>query len=190
MRRRRRSPPTTGRSTIRLSIDARLQAKLETLAQGERRSGSARNSRPPSSSSTTRAARSAPASAPPTIVDASRDGAIDMSRAPRSPGSALKPFIYALAFEQGLAHPETVLFDRPARYGAYAPREFRSRLSGHGDRAQGAADVAQPAGDRGARRRRPGDASSRGCTAPAPRSRCRRRRRSASPSASAASASR
>jgi penicillin-binding protein 1C len=47
-----------------------------------------------------------------------------MSRAPRSPGSALKPFIYALAFEQGLAHPETVLFDRPARYGAYAPQNF------------------------------------------------------------------
>ena len=41
-----------------------------------------------------------------------------MSRAPRSPGSALKPFIYALAFEEGLAHPETMLFDRPMRYGA------------------------------------------------------------------------
>ena len=43
---------------------------------------------------------------------------------PRSPGSALKPFIYAMAFEQGLAHPETILFDRPARYGAYAPENF------------------------------------------------------------------
>ena len=58
------------------------------------------------------------------VEDASRDGAIDMSRAPRSPGSALKPFIYALAFEEGLAHPETVLFDRPTRYGAYAPQNF------------------------------------------------------------------
>ena len=47
-----------------------------------------------------------------------------MSRAPRSPGSALKPFIYALAFEEGLAHPETLLFDRPTRYGAYAPENF------------------------------------------------------------------
>ena len=35
-----------------------------------------------------------------------------------------KPFIYALAFEQGLAHPETMLFDRPMRYGAYAPQNF------------------------------------------------------------------
>ena len=47
-----------------------------------------------------------------------------MSRSPRSPGSALKPFIYALAFEEGLAHPETVLFDRPMRYGSYAPENF------------------------------------------------------------------
>ena len=62
--------------------------------------------------------------------DASRDGAIDMSRAPRSPGSALKPFIYALAFEEGLAHPETVLFDRPMRYGAYAPENFNLGYEG------------------------------------------------------------
>ena len=53
-----------------------------------------------------------------------------MSRSPRSPGSALKPFIYALAFEQGLAHPETVLFDRPMRYGAYAPQNFNLGYEG------------------------------------------------------------
>ena len=53
-----------------------------------------------------------------------------MSRAPRSPGSALKPFIYALAFEQGLAHPETRLFDRPMRYGAYAPENFNLGYEG------------------------------------------------------------
>ena len=61
-----------------------------------------------------------------------------MSRAPRSPGSALKPFIYALAFEQGLAHPETLLFDRPARYGAYRPENFDFEFSGRRHRAQGA----------------------------------------------------
>ncbi len=57
-------------------------------------------------------------------ADETRGGAIDMSESPRSPGSALKPFIYALAFEEGLAHPETILSDRPARYGAYAPQNF------------------------------------------------------------------
>lgn len=53
-----------------------------------------------------------------------RRGAIDMTRAVRSPGSALKPFIYSLAFESGLAHPETILEDRPVRYGIYAPENF------------------------------------------------------------------
>ncbi|MDR3407630.1 MAG: penicillin-binding protein 1C [Methylovirgula sp.] len=54
----------------------------------------------------------------------SRAGAIDMTRALRSPGSALKPFIYALAFESGIAHPETVLDDRPVHFGQYAPEDF------------------------------------------------------------------
>jgi penicillin-binding protein 1C len=53
-----------------------------------------------------------------------RAGAVDMTLALRSPGSALKPFIYALAFEQGLAHPETLLDDRPVRFGHYRPENF------------------------------------------------------------------
>jgi len=53
-----------------------------------------------------------------------RAGAIDMTQALRSPGSALKPVIYALAFENGIAHPETILDDRPSRYGLYAPQNF------------------------------------------------------------------
>jgi penicillin-binding protein 1C len=55
---------------------------------------------------------------------ASRAGAIDMTKAFRSPGSALKPFIYALAFESGIAHPETMLEDRPTHFGQYAPEDF------------------------------------------------------------------
>ncbi len=53
-----------------------------------------------------------------------RAGSIDMTQALRSPGSSLKPFIYALAFEQGVAHPETILEDRRTRYGIYAPENF------------------------------------------------------------------
>ena len=52
------------------------------------------------------------------------DGMVDMVRAPRSPGSALKPFIYALAFDAGLATPGTVLDGGAFRLGSYAPREF------------------------------------------------------------------
>jgi penicillin-binding protein 1C len=53
-----------------------------------------------------------------------RAGAVDMTAALRSPGSALKPFIYALAFESGVAHPETLVDDRPSRHGLYAPENF------------------------------------------------------------------
>jgi penicillin-binding protein 1C len=42
----------------------------------------------------------------------------------------LKPFIYAIAFENGLAHPETVLEDRPARWGAWAPENFDQGFHG------------------------------------------------------------
>ncbi|MGL4975351.1 MAG: penicillin-binding transpeptidase domain-containing protein, partial [Bosea sp. (in: a-proteobacteria)] len=42
----------------------------------------------------------------------------------------LKPFIYALAFENGTAHPETILDDRPSRYGSYAPGNFDLTFQG------------------------------------------------------------
>jgi penicillin-binding protein 1C len=57
-------------------------------------------------------------------LESERAGAIDMTVALRSPGSALKPFIYALAFEQGIAHPETLLDDRPTRFGIWQPENF------------------------------------------------------------------
>ncbi|APX13984.1 penicillin-binding protein 1C [Tateyamaria omphalii] len=61
----------------------------------------------------------------PEYTDANgRPGFIDMTRAKRSPGSTLKPVIYALAFDRGLAHPETVFADRPTRFGSYAPQNF------------------------------------------------------------------
>lgn len=62
--------------------------------------------------------------------NATRKGGIDLTRAIRSPGSALKPFIYALAFENGLAHPETMLEDRPHRFGTYAPDNFDFTFQG------------------------------------------------------------
>lgn len=62
--------------------------------------------------------------------DASRLGAIDMTDALRSPGSTLKPLIYALAFEAGLAHPETMIEDRPERFGLYAPKNFDDDFRG------------------------------------------------------------
>ncbi len=62
--------------------------------------------------------------------DDTRLGAIDMTAAIRSPGSALKPFIYGLAFEDGLAHPETLIEDRPVRFDTYAPVNFDNAFHG------------------------------------------------------------
>ena len=114
---------------IKLSIDGRLQAKLETLAKESiARLGPKLSTAIVVIDNATGEIRARVGAAD--YDDASRDGAIDMSRSPRSPGSALKPFIYALAFEQGLAHPETRLFDRPMRYGAYAPENFNLGYEG------------------------------------------------------------
>lgn len=56
--------------------------------------------------------------------DTSRAGAVDLTQALRSPGSTLKPLIYGMAFEDGIVHPETLIDDRPMRFGAYRPRNF------------------------------------------------------------------
>ncbi|TIQ20219.1 MAG: penicillin-binding protein 1C [Mesorhizobium sp.] len=56
--------------------------------------------------------------------DASRSGWIDMTRIVRSPGSTLKPFIYGLAFEQGLLAQETLIDDRPTDFSGYRPKNF------------------------------------------------------------------
>ena len=62
--------------------------------------------------------------------DARRAGQVDMTLAVRSPGSTLKPFIYGLAFEDGLVHPETLIEDRPIRFGGYAPENFDQTFQG------------------------------------------------------------
>ncbi|CAM4462464.1 MAG: Penicillin-binding protein 1C [Legionellaceae bacterium] len=57
-------------------------------------------------------------------------GQVNGTLAKRSPGSALKPFIYALAFDQGLIHPYTILKDAPHRFGAYNPENFDNEFMG------------------------------------------------------------
>jgi len=66
----------------------------------------------------------------PNYFDARRAGQVDMTQALRSPGSTLKPFIYGLGFEDGLIHPETLIDDRPVRYGGYAPQNFDFTVQG------------------------------------------------------------
>jgi len=66
----------------------------------------------------------------PDYFDARRAGQVDMTRAVRSPGSTLKPFIYGMAFEDGVVHPESLIDDRPVRFGSYAPENFDMTFQG------------------------------------------------------------
>ncbi len=64
------------------------------------------------------------------FFDTARQGQVDMTRAVRSPGSTLKPFVYAAGFEHLGLHPETLIADRPTRFGDYAPVNFDQRYRG------------------------------------------------------------
>jgi penicillin-binding protein 1C len=66
----------------------------------------------------------------PDYFDERRAGQVDMTHAVRSPGSTLKPFIYGLAFEDGFVHPESLIDDRPIRFGSYAPENFDMTFQG------------------------------------------------------------
>ncbi len=66
----------------------------------------------------------------PGLTEDARAGYVDMTRAIRSPGSTLKPLIYGLAFEQGLAHPESLIEDKPISFGGYVPDNFDGQHRG------------------------------------------------------------
>ena len=57
-------------------------------------------------------------------------GWIDLSDRARSPGSTLKPFIYGLAFDDGLATADTRILDLPRRFDGYRPENFERTFNG------------------------------------------------------------
>ncbi len=59
-----------------------------------------------------------------------RQGFVDMTIALRSPGSTLKPLVYGLAFDNGLAHPETLIDDVPTDFNGYRPQNFDRQFRG------------------------------------------------------------
>jgi penicillin-binding protein 1C len=118
-----------GRSVIRLTIDAAWQASLEGLARERARALG------PDVSVAILAVDHASGEVLARVGSAGyfedqRAGQVDMTNALRSPGSTLKPFIYGLGFEDGLIHPETLIDDRPVRYGSYAPENFDLTFQG------------------------------------------------------------
>ncbi len=117
-----------GEGVIRSSLNATLQRDLESLAR-RRVVGLERDTQIAmlAVELDSRAVRAR-------IGGAGREragGYIDMTRAIRSPGSALKPFLYAIAFDEGIAAPETLVRDAPRRFGGYLPENFDRRF--HGD---------------------------------------------------------
>ncbi|MFZ5749604.1 MAG: penicillin-binding protein 1C [Pseudomonadota bacterium] len=119
----RRGDPTARR--LDTTLDARLQRSLEDLAA---RSASGRLSM----AIVVADHRSGEILASVGAADWADDrgGFLDMTQALRSPGSTLKPFVYGLAFDDGLIHPETLIDDRPAAFGTYAPQNFDRRFRG------------------------------------------------------------
>ena len=113
----------------RLTIDADLQRTLEELARERARAlGPQISVAVLAVDNATGEVRARVASAD--YFDVHRAGQVDMTQALRSPGSTLKPFIYGLGFEDGLLHPETLIDDRPTRYGSYTPENFDLTFQG------------------------------------------------------------
>ncbi|CAI8833534.1 peptidoglycan glycosyltransferase PbpC [Pseudomonas soli] len=118
------SPPL-----IRTTLDAALQRRLEDLLLGWR----ARLPERTSAALLVVETQSMAVRAYLGSIDLSderRFGHVDMIHALRSPGSTLKPFLYAMAMDDGLIHSESLLQDVPRRYGDYRPGNFSMGFSG------------------------------------------------------------
>jgi penicillin-binding protein 1C len=57
-------------------------------------------------------------------------GKVDAVQSKRSPGSTLKPFIYASCFDKGLLTPKTIMIDVPENYDGYEPENYDSHFNG------------------------------------------------------------
>lgn len=126
-RRLRHSYPQQGR--IQTYIDPQLQRALQTLAADARQ-------RLPAGASVAMLVVEHGSGAVKAYIgsaefsDHRRFGHVDMVTALRSPGSTLKPFIYALAMDKGLIHSDSLLMDVPLPFGDYRPENFLHGFSG------------------------------------------------------------
>ncbi|MCJ8310807.1 MAG: penicillin-binding protein 1C [Rhizobiaceae bacterium] len=111
------------------TLDAKLQRRMETLAQQSARRVSNRASVAIVVADSLSGEILASVGSPG-INDQARRGWIDMTRAPRSPGSTLKPFVYGLAIEDGLVRPASMIADRPADFDGYRPTNFDMTFQG------------------------------------------------------------
>lgn len=64
------------------------------------------------------------------FYDIQHEGQVNGATAPRSPGSALKPFVYGLALDKGLVSPNLMIEDLPAYYSGYTPENYDRQYRG------------------------------------------------------------
>ena len=121
----RAAPPS--QATVVSTLDAAMQARLEPIAKAAAAAqGEGTTSAILVVEIDGRAVRALVGSA----GLAGPGGWIDMTRASRSPGSTLKPFIYAMAFEDGVAAPDTQIDDVQRRFADYQPENFDRAFHG------------------------------------------------------------
>jgi penicillin-binding protein 1C len=116
-------------ATVKLTLDLTLQRNLETLAR-DRAAALGPNISMAVIAIDNESGDVLAHVGSPNYFDDRRAGQVDMTRAVRSPGSTLKPFIYGLAFEDGFVHPDSLIDDRPVRFGAYVPENFDMTFQG------------------------------------------------------------
>jgi penicillin-binding protein 1C len=97
---------------LRATIDLRLQAELAAMLRGHLARWREAGAQQAAAMVVRRDGREVLA-AIGSAGDGGPGGAIDFSRAPRSPGSTLKPFLYALALDRGVLRADEVMQDRP-----------------------------------------------------------------------------
>jgi penicillin-binding protein 1C len=123
----RRAPGAQVRTSIDLPLQQLLERVVEKYIDGVRDLG-VTNAAALLVDSRSMTARAVIGSAD--FHNADIAGQVNGVTAKRSPGSALKPFIYALAMDQGLIHTDTVLKDAPTSFGIYSPENFDGRFVG------------------------------------------------------------
>lgn len=126
-------PPTMARSGGQLTLDARLQAETAAIAREELDKLRDRNVSQAAVVVLDNRSAELLVCLPTAYPDSPRGGALDGTATPRSAGSSLKPFVYAMAFAHG-AWPGTVLADVPTLYpsadGVQAPTDYNDRYMG------------------------------------------------------------
>lgn len=119
-----------GQSVIRTSLDSRMQGIAEALVAG--RMEGLRREAVGNAAAVVMDVRSRRILAWIGSADfwAAGEGQVDNTLSRRSPGSTLKPFLYALAFDSGELVPGSMLLDVPTDFAGYAPENYGQNFQG------------------------------------------------------------